>query len=380
MNHLAAVSTLRLATVLLAATQAIACSSNNDASIQGANVVNRVEPTVSDTRIKLSGASFDTTGFSGEYTFDNVLIGTGTDRVASVGTFDFSVRPSEGSTFVRAMKRSVRVNISENTRTTFAPSGLFVRYSEPINLGVVEIGVRAVENGFPADRANEALLSGQSKEWKMFVLPGRVTIQPKGETAFEATIEKDALATITLPTTRVHVALDPIDAQFPLFSSDSCGFEFASVQTTHDDGSYKTPGDSANVRRPDGSAPEFVVSSGGPRRVHLRARNLQNLISQNTHSPSGDKIDDLYFHLNRLEVDDVQFVSGNSTVMVKGTYVVYRKDDRPNPGGSELSFYDVGCVAPTKTSMDVPDGTYEIRTTAETSLSRQTSVRRVSFP
>lgn len=258
--------------------------------------------------------------------------------------------------------------------TTIAPAGLQLQtdrpivWNAPVTLASITVGpatVRGFRDGHVFTPTSDEVVSSFTAPVRASATIGKLlpagtfTIAGDGLPAQSVTLEAGKLTKLPIiKTSTVAVELDPIVAEFPDYNEGRCV-------------TVKALGVSERARA-QSLFKSAVLPTGTP--VTVTAYGIDVPV----HEDAGVH----RYVLNRLELDDVTIAgSGPTATKARGRAVVQYKSGAGQ--WLDLSCNDVsgpeianGTGIPTGTAIDVPDGAYRIRSTAN----GVTSVEEISFP
>lgn len=354
---------LLLKSALLAscAGSALACGladGGEDAASDQAQVSKTVTPTSGNGAFDLEAPEFDLTSFKGNFTFggNGILPGARTEKAP--GKYTLLADQTGYGMYGTPPEQQMDLSVTAGAIAKHKLGGLRVRFAEPINLGGVRVSLQSGggrEGVMPADLAWRQFTNGAN----FLVLAQTISVTSGADDVrVDVPIAEGELREVVLPTARVTFALDEYNADYP--TPNEC----EGTRLVAGTAAFRVAG---FIRQYLDNKPEnFVVPFGPKAAVQLMAFGLvfpQPLSAGATHTIT----------LNRLQVDDVAVThSDGTTKKVKGKVRISRLDD-----GKRSAF---NCAFGTRKGVDLPNGTYEVESTAETPAGPVKHVDTVTFP
>lgn len=341
-----------------------ACSSlppdeGTDTSSGESDLKKKVTPTGGNGAFDLLAPTFDATGFAGTFTFAGAALAPGERSERVPGTYELHSQPGpflDGTLMHQGLSYAISAGvIAQNTL-----GGLRVRFAEPVTLGSATVSIRPTAFGEAGTLSPTGPWAASRNGASMLALAGTLVVTTDTDpTMTTSEIAQGTLKEVVLPTARLALRVDAVDAAYPTPTSCTPPYVNAGGASSHA-GWF--------VRGPTGEATgPFIVPQGGLAPLTLSAYGIRIVVptvSQMTHS----------IVLNRLEIDDVQVAhAASGSTSAKGTVIVTRKN-------ADGSFTILNCVFPTHSGIDLPDGEYLLTSSAQTAAGLITSTQSVSFP
>lgn len=344
----------------------------------------KVKPTGGNGAVDFLAPAWPTTAMYGHLSVGGSAPLRPGDRFNIVaGTYDLRLRvPSAEAGIQFEETQTMQTVVAAGAVSSVTPGGLKVRFAEPITFGTA-----VLRFGGNTLRATGGF-SGQGWEENttgvgLLTLPGYSAtlnsttgaISAAGATELRYASQQGQLVEVVLPVATAQVQLDAYDAAYPTPSNAAAQLRMSSVVSDPILAAYLTQLQGGTyhglpVRNSQTGAPALgrLVLPAGPN-VVLNTSSAGSASAPQKALSGTNSV----FVLNRLEVDDVEVrtVDGRVTV-VRGTYTVSRTDQGV---AQRLD----GPFA-THTGIDLPDGTYEITSTATTPAGPVTHKEVVSFP
>ena len=257
---------------------------------------------------------------------------------------------------------TTRLNVVAGAVSSLTPGGLRIRFARATTLGdvVVKFGTNSLE--VSGDRYREPWAQRENGIG-VLTLPGYSAlltsstgaVSGSGQSELRYTSEQGKLVDVVLPVATVEVKLDEYDRSYP--DAEPASLEVGEDRMTVRDGS--------DLRGPP--AGKQVVPAGPNVQLFTRVGYLRS-------APQVAQIGSrTVFVLHRLEVDDVEIRDARGAVTsVRGSYDVTQKTANGRAS--------VVAGLPTHTGLDLPDGTYEVTSTANTRPGKVVHTETVSFP
>jgi hypothetical protein len=348
---------LHLFLITAAALSTAGCAADEDDATASdeSEVKKRVKPTGGNGAFefaKPTGWSAD--GAEGRVMFANEVIAVGGNMQRTPGTYRFEMQ-QHATANGRVNPQATTITLTAGATVSKKASAVRVRFDKPTTLGGVNFSTNAFTLGL-GPWARDA------KGTTTLVLPyagGFTSSSNTSQRTSDFAVAEGELKEIVLPTAKVQVQVDSLDADFPSPRvTDACS---APTLQAGGGGAFQT----LAVRNTDGSAiPLQVVPQGDLAPVIVNAYGFEA-----RYTPEAGATANVV--LNRLEVDHIE-IQGTAQ-SVPGTYTLERKI--PN-GWQNSTCRNI----PTRTGLDLPDGTYRITSQTTTQTGPIMHVEEVSFP
>lgn len=322
----------------LAWTAACASPSTDGTQADDSDLKTKVQPTGGNGALDLLAPEGADSQFTGQFLLnDREWFAPGERKEKVPGTYTLSNRELN-------LRQTVEIKTGEISKYTLG--GVRVQYAEPRpTLG--DADVKLVSSTYGGTGAALSWVSQSPNGLAMYTLEGGIRVTTAADaTPIAFTAAQGVIKDIVLPTAKVVLQLDSYDATYP---TPSCMGAYVSAGA----GNYVQL---SEVRDKSGAATTWIVPRGSEAPVRLFAFGNKQFAVDTKPTVSGATIT---FALNRVEVDDVDVSKAEGgTEKVKGKVKLYKKTST----GSVL----VGCEFPTQSGIDVPGGSYTVRSTAHT--------------
>jgi hypothetical protein len=321
-----------------------------------------VTPTAGTAPFTIATPEWSTQGFYGRYSFLQKAIAVGETKDFPVLGGQVSLRyDGFRDGFIDPQVVPERIELKAGVARAFRPSGVRVRFSEPLTLG----GVQVKFHGQFHNRNSELAAAGAWRKLAggvgFFAAPGnfRWLAMNDAQNDHNILITEGQLLDVALPTARIELQFEAFDPRYPSVKSSSCAAPTISTQSGFSDAT-----DTPTLRNLDGSpvATQYVVPHTALASAML---NIYGMKTPVLTTANGRQV----VRLSRLQVDDVDVTTGAGVSKVPGTFRVRMKN-------STL----LDCNFPTHTGLDLPTGTYEITSEANTANGVVRSTQEVSIP
>jgi hypothetical protein len=340
----------------------VACSApteddGENADSQDQDVKKKVKPKGGNGAFDLVAPSFTSTGFAGNFFFDNTGIKAGERREKVPGSYNLQAQAisfADGQTAAQTLTYPITAGAVAKHQL----GGLRIRFDAPVTLGSTRVDFVSEMNSTGILQPTGPWATSATGS-SMLVLAGKFGVTSYADgVRNDVVVAENALKEVVLPTSKVALLVDAYDPDYP---TPTCAPTYVRAGAQ----SYTA---TAPVRKADGSPnASFVVPQGVRAPVVVNAYGIE--VSQNTVAGGTST-----FQLNRLEIDDVEVAqAGGGTTMVKGNVSISRKN-------ADGTFTALNCSFPTHSGVDLPDGTYRVVSRASSSSGVVTSTEDVTFP
>ncbi|MBP9112122.1 MAG: hypothetical protein KBF88_04900 [Polyangiaceae bacterium] len=308
-------------------------------------VKKKVKPKAGNGAVDIELPSSMAQGWEGAFTVSNTTVKAG-ERV--------EVRPGSYNVLDHVGRATPAFSVTAGQIVPKTIAGVHVRYEEPITFG-----------GFGFIVGNRVI---NVLEKKLALVEGPLTMRDQASTnVIYKILAAGSVLEVVLPTTRLELVVDPVDPDYPTYPRNDCDTNIrAGLSPSSDDAATLAQG-FLNPRNPNTPKTKYVVTSGSSAPIKVAAAGYNAVFPT-----EGAK--DIKITLNRLEIDHVDVTTPDGIKSYPGKVQLERR-------GADGNFVAMLCTSlPTKSGVDLLDGTYRVNVTADTPQGRQGYSEVVTFP